>query len=103
MKIEKFRELSQNDLKHKQVELRGTLLKTKVKVQTKQVENTAQIASLRRDIARVETLLREMAIKGVTTPLATAAAKAAEPAVVTVEKKSKPAATPKDKAAAKKK
>jgi ribosomal protein L29 len=39
-------------------ELRDTLLRTKVKVQTKQVDNTAQLSGARRDIARILTLLK---------------------------------------------
>jgi len=63
MKIEKFREMTAEDLLRKLIELQDTLLKTKVKVQTKQVENTAQLSSLRHDIARVKTLLRAMDLK----------------------------------------
>ena len=58
MKIEKWREMTRTDLQHKLAELRDTLLRTKVKVQTKQVENTAQLSATRRDIARILTLLK---------------------------------------------
>ena len=59
MKIEKWREMTRTDLESKLVELRDTLLKTQVKVQTKQVENTAQLSATRRDIARILTLLKD--------------------------------------------
>lgn len=78
MKIEKFREMTQDDLKRKLIELSDTLMKTKVKIQTKQVENTAQLSALRHDIARVKTLLREMDLKGSTAPTAAAAAPVAK-------------------------
>lgn len=63
MKIEKFRELSRIELERKLTETQDALFKLKVKVQTKQVENTAQLAATRKDIARIKTLLREMALK----------------------------------------
>lgn len=93
MKIEKFREMGLDELKHKLGELQDSLLKTRIQVQTKQVENTAQLGTLRRDIARVQTLVREMALRGTTAPAAPAR---------TVEKpvvKSKTAAGDKDKPA----
>jgi large subunit ribosomal protein L29 len=58
MKIEKFREMSQDELKHKLTELQDSLFKLRIKVQTKQVENTSQVAATRHDIARIRTLLR---------------------------------------------
>jgi large subunit ribosomal protein L29 len=70
MKIEKFREMTQDDLKRKLEELRDNLLKTRVKVQTKQAENTAQLSTLRRDIARVQTLLGDYARGVLTAPVA---------------------------------
>ncbi|MEW6517462.1 MAG: 50S ribosomal protein L29 [candidate division FCPU426 bacterium] len=63
MKIEKLRELSRVELERKLTESRDALFKLKIKVQTKQVENTAQLAATRKDIARIKTLLREMDLK----------------------------------------
>lgn len=59
MKIGKFRELSREELERKLEEIQNQLFLLRVKVQTKQVENTAQLSGLRRDIARVKTLLRQ--------------------------------------------
>ena len=59
MKIEKWREMTRTDLERKLAELRDSLLQTQVKVQTKQVENTAQLSTMRRDIARILTLLQD--------------------------------------------
>ncbi len=70
MKIAKFREMTKDDLDRKLLELQDSLLKLRVKIQTKQVDNTAQLALLRKDIARIKTLLGEMAAKGLTTPMA---------------------------------
>ena len=76
MKMDKWRELTREDLERREMELRDQLLKTRIKVQTKQVENTAQLAGMRRDIARIRTLLREMDRQGVNTTMAAAKDKA---------------------------
>ncbi len=70
MKIEKFREMNQAELEHKMQELQDNLFKLKIKVQTKQVENTAQLSAGRRDIARIKTLLKEMQLAGIKTTAA---------------------------------
>ncbi len=70
MKIEKFREMNQAELEHKIQELQDNLFKLKIKVQTKQVENTAQLSAGRRDIARIKTLLKEMRLAGIKTTAA---------------------------------
>lgn len=82
MKMEKFREMTKDDLERKLRELQDNLFKLRVKIMTKQVENTAQLASTRRDIARVLTQLGEMQRKGIQTPAAAEkpAAAAAAPA-----------------------
>ena len=48
-----------DELFAKSSELRGELFNGKVKRSTGQLENTAKLGVLRRDIARVETVLRE--------------------------------------------
>lgn len=58
MKIDKLRDLTQTELKHKLDETRDQIFKLKIKMQTKQVENTAQLSGLRRDVARMKTLLK---------------------------------------------
>ncbi|MCK5218375.1 50S ribosomal protein L29 [bacterium] len=70
MKIEKFREMNQTELEHKMGELQGNLFKLKIKVQTKQIENTAQLSASRRDIARIKTLLKEMRLADIKTTAA---------------------------------
>jgi large subunit ribosomal protein L29 len=91
MKIEKWREMTRTDLEHKLVELRDSLLKTQVKVQTKQVENTAQLSTMRRDIARILTLLQDPA-RLVT---AASAEKSAAPAAAAKAHEKAPAAAKK--------
>ena len=59
MKAREIRELKQGELEAKSRELRGDLFNAFVKRSTGQLENTAKLKQLRRDIARVETVLRE--------------------------------------------
>jgi large subunit ribosomal protein L29 len=59
MKAREIRELKQGELLAKSRELRGDLFNALVKRSTGQLENTAKLKQLRRDIARVETVLRE--------------------------------------------
>jgi len=59
MKASELRELSAEELQAKSYELRVELFNMKVKHSTGQLEDTARLAHLRRDVARCETLLRE--------------------------------------------
>ena len=59
MKAREIRELTLEELAVKSRELRGDLFNARVKRSTGQLENTAKLEQLRRDIARVETVLRE--------------------------------------------
>ena len=59
MKASEIRDLAMEELDAKSRELRGELFNVKVKRSTGQLENTAKLMQLRRDIARVETVLRE--------------------------------------------
>ncbi len=54
-----LRELSMAELNAKSRDLRGELFNAQVKRSTGQLENTAKLQLLRRDIARVQTILRE--------------------------------------------
>ena len=60
MKANEMRDLAEDELLAKSRELRAELFNVKVKRSTGQLENTALPSKLRRDIARVETVLREM-------------------------------------------
>jgi len=59
MKASELRELSAEELQAKSSELRVELFNMKVKHSTGQLEDTARLAHLRRDVARCETHLRE--------------------------------------------
>jgi large subunit ribosomal protein L29 len=59
MKASELRDLSSEELVAKSNELRGEVFNAKVKLATGQLENTAKLKALRRDVARVEAVLRE--------------------------------------------
>jgi large subunit ribosomal protein L29 len=54
-----FRELSLDELQAKGNDLRSEAFNVRIKRSTGQLENTAKLKELRRDIARVETIMRE--------------------------------------------
>ncbi len=59
MKAREIRELTLEELTVKSRELRGDLFNAHVKRSTGQLENTAKLEQLRRDIARVGTVMTE--------------------------------------------
>lgn len=59
MKSAELRTLSESELEQKGKELRDELFDAKIRRATEQLENTALLGLLRKDIARVETLLTE--------------------------------------------
>jgi large subunit ribosomal protein L29 len=59
MKAAELRDLSVEELAGKSRELRDQLWNARVKKSTGQLENTSLLRTLRRDVARVETVLRE--------------------------------------------
>ncbi len=59
MKPAELKALSQDELSQKIREARGALFDAHVKHTTGQLENTAAMRGLRRDIARAQTILRE--------------------------------------------
>ena len=59
MKPRDLRTLSEPELLAKTRELRDELFNARVKRATGQLENTAKLGQLRRDVARVETILTE--------------------------------------------
>ena len=59
MKAAELRDLESVELEAKGRELRDQLWNARIKKATGQLENTALLRNLRRDIARVETVLRE--------------------------------------------
>ena len=59
MKSAEMRDLSLNELQTKAEDLRSEAFNVRIKRSTGQLENTARLKQLRRDIARVETIIRE--------------------------------------------
>jgi large subunit ribosomal protein L29 len=59
MDAKELRELSLDELNAKESELRGELFNARVRKATGQLENTALLGTLRKNVARVETVLRE--------------------------------------------
>jgi large subunit ribosomal protein L29 len=59
MKAKEIRDLSTLEITTKIRETRESLLQSRVRKQTGQVEKTHELRSLRKDIARLETILRQ--------------------------------------------
>ena len=59
MKAEELRKLSEDELVAKGSEARSELFNVSIKHATGQLENTAKLGSLRRDVARIESVLRQ--------------------------------------------
>jgi len=59
MKVSELRELSEMELAEKEQELAEELFNLRFQLATAQIENVGRISEVRRDIARVKTILRE--------------------------------------------
>ena len=59
MKAKEWRDLGVEELETKASQLRHELFTARIRKETGQLENTAKLRLLRRDIARAETILRE--------------------------------------------
>ncbi len=62
MKASKMRDLSKEDLVQEETELREQLFKLRFQTATGQLESAPRLRGVRRDIARIQTVLREMEI-----------------------------------------
>ena len=63
MKANEFRQLSEQELGSKLTELKGELFNLRFQLATGQLDNPMRIKSVRKDIARVKTIIREEEIK----------------------------------------
>lgn len=63
MKASELRKKSVDELKTELLELLKAQFSLRMQVATQQLANTSQIGKVRRDIARVRTLLREKAVQ----------------------------------------
>ena len=60
MKIEKIRELSENDLEKELIKMKNELFNLRFQHVTGQLENPIRMKEVRRDIARIKTVIREI-------------------------------------------
>jgi large subunit ribosomal protein L29 len=60
MKASKLRDMSKEDLALEEGELRQQLFKLRFQTATGQLENASKVKGVRRDIARILTVLKEM-------------------------------------------
>lgn len=63
MKANEFRQLSAQELGNKLTELKGELFNLRFQLATGQLDNPMRIKSVRKDIARVKTIIRQEEIK----------------------------------------
>ena len=63
MKTGELRELDGDELIRKKAELKDQLFKLRFQHELGQLENAAKLQTVRRDIARIETILKEMQTK----------------------------------------
>lgn len=59
MRAKELRELSDEELKKKRKDLKEELFNLRFQLSIGQLENTARIKAVKKDIARIETILRE--------------------------------------------
>ncbi len=59
MKSNQLREMNIDELKAKDGEIKQELFNIKFQLHTGRLENTAKLSSLRKDLARVKTILKE--------------------------------------------
>jgi large subunit ribosomal protein L29 len=60
MKASKVRDMSKEDLLHEESQLREQLFKLRFQTATGQLESAPRMRGVRRDIARIQTVLREL-------------------------------------------
>ncbi|WP_297391875.1 50S ribosomal protein L29 [uncultured Peptoniphilus sp.] len=59
MKANEIRKMSSEDLNNKVIELKNELFNLRFRLATGQLDNPSSIKSVKRDIARVKTIIRE--------------------------------------------
>ncbi len=63
MKIEKVRELGEGELRDKVSDLAEEIFRTRLQKETGQLDQMGKVRELRRDLARVKTVLRQLEIE----------------------------------------
>jgi large subunit ribosomal protein L29 len=94
MDVEKFRNLTDAELQHQQRELNDQLFRLKFQLKMGQTESLNKIRGLRRDVARILTVIREKEL-GIEHHKAAAPATAEAGEVAAPQKKAKAKARPK--------
>ena len=64
MKIDKVMELDQEELRHKVSDLEQDIFHARIQKETGQLDQLGKVRSLRKDLARVKTVLRQLEIEG---------------------------------------
>jgi large subunit ribosomal protein L29 len=64
MGAKEFRDMSSADLERKLIELREEIGHLKLKRATSRLENPMKLRQTKRDLARLETILKEKAVQG---------------------------------------
>jgi large subunit ribosomal protein L29 len=64
MKINAIQDLSREELMQKERNLTDELFKLRFRHSTNQIDSTAMLKTIRRDIARIKTVLRERELRG---------------------------------------
>ncbi|MCS7281348.1 MAG: 50S ribosomal protein L29 [Desulfobacterota bacterium] len=64
MRARELRELTDDELMKKKKDLKEELFNLRFQLSTGQLENTARIKAVKKDIARIETILNERRKKG---------------------------------------
>jgi len=59
MKARELKELSEEELRSKEAELKDQLLKLRFQHSLGQIENAMKLNNIRKDIARIKTIIRE--------------------------------------------
>lgn len=62
MKIEKVRELGAEELADKASQLKEEIFRARIQKETGQLDQSGKLRNLRKDLARVKTVLRELAL-----------------------------------------
>jgi large subunit ribosomal protein L29 len=68
MKIKEIRELSEQELATKRRDLKQELFHLRMQQQAGQLEKPSQVRSIRRDVARIESVLSQRRIAAAATP-----------------------------------
>jgi large subunit ribosomal protein L29 len=63
MKVEKIRDLSEEELKHQVQDFSEQIFRLRFQMATGQTEGLSKLRGLKKDVARIKTILRERELK----------------------------------------